>query len=163
MNNRQIIRTALIGFFAVAVTLIIGISFAESETLKHMRFWLVIGPLAASEILLTVSFCGLFGKSKEKAFPLKIGATMIPWGYFVFALFMTLLYSSDISDAAITILQAIVIIIVLFFIVAFEMASDTIQDHARETAEANAARMSYRATVNGILESLRGRFPGNIP
>ena len=161
MEKKQIIRTALLGVFSVALTLVIGISFAESETLKHMRFWFAIGPLAASEILLTVSSCGLFGKSKDKAFPLRIGSTLIPWGYFTFTLFMALLYSSDISDAAITIIQSIAIFIVMVFIVSFEMASDTIHAHAKETAEANAARISYRATVDGIMETLRGRFPDN--
>lgn len=162
MINRQIIRTILVGFFAVVITVIIGIVFAESETLKHMRFWIVVGPLAASEILLTVSFCGLFGKSRNKAFPLRIGAAVIPWTYFGFTLLMTVLFFVDgISDNVILALQLIAIFIVLIYVVAVEMAADTIQAHAEEFAAADAARVSYRATVDGLLETLRGRFSGD--
>lgn len=162
MINRQIVRTIIVGAIAVLITIAIGVIFAESETLKHMRFWIVTGPLAASEILLTVSFCGLFGKSRNKAFPLRVGATVIPWAYFGFTLLMTVLFFVDkVSDNAILAFQLIAIFVVLIFVVAVEMAADTIQAHAVESAAAEAARVSYRSTVAGLLETLRGRFAGD--
>jgi hypothetical protein len=162
MFNRQIVRTILVGAFAVLITIVIGVIFAESETLKHMRFWFVVGPIVASEILLTVSFCGLFGKSRNSAFPLRVGATVIPWTYFGFTLLMAALFFVDkISDNVIITLQLIAIFIVLIYVVAVEMAADTIQAHAAETAAADASRVSWRAMVDGILETLRGRFSGD--
>lgn len=162
MMNKQIIRTIAVGTIAILITLAIGIVFAESETLKHMRFWIVVGPLIASEILLTISFCGLFGKSRNKAFPIRMGAVVIPWAYFGFTLFMTLLFFVDgISDNVILVLQLIAIFVVLIYVVLIEMAADTIQAHAVESAAADAARVSYRATVDGVLETLRGRFTGD--
>lgn len=161
MFDKQMIRVFFFGLIVIAVTLVLGITFAESETLKHMRFWSVTGPLVASEVLLTVSFCGLIGKSKNKAFPIRIAGTVIPWGYFIFTLLMTLTYPTKLSSNAILAVQAVALLIAFGYIVAVEMAADTVHGHAAESAEANASRMSYRATVDGVLETLRARFPGD--
>ena len=161
-NTRQLVRTAFVGLVAVVITVVIAIVFAESETIRHLRFWSVVGPLAASEILLTISFCGLMGKSRNKAFPIRVGATVIPWAYFGFTLLMTALFFVEgISDSVIFTLQLIAIFIVLIYVVAVEMAADSIQAHAVETAAAEVSRASYRATVVGLLETLRGRFSGD--
>lgn len=161
MPDKQKMRVIMFGIVAVAVTIAIGIAFADSETLKHIRFWSVVGPLALSEILLTVSFCGMFGKTGNKSFPVRIAGSVIPWAYFGFTLIMTLIYSSKLSDGVIMAVQAVALLISFGYIISVEMAADTIQAHAVESASAEAARVSYRASVAGLLETLRGRFAGD--
>ena len=162
MEIKQKIRTIILGFIAVVITLVIGIVFAQDGTLRHLRFWSVMGPLIASEIFLTICLCGLFGKTRQASFPVRIAASVIPWAYFGFTLCMVLIYRfTPLSANVILTVQIIVMFLALVAFVAVEMASDAVQGHAVATAASNASRMSYRVTVEGVLETLRGRFGGD--
>ena len=163
--NKQQFRAFILGLLGILITLVIGIAVGGTENAKHMRFWCALGPVLASEVFLTISYCGLFGKSDKDSFPVRFAFSVVPWIYFSFSLLMALIVSVTsekiLSDLAVLIIQVIVLFIVLVYVVAVEMAADTIQTHAAESAAANAARMSYRATVDGVRETLRGRFGGD--
>lgn len=165
MANKQKLRAFIIGLLGIVITLVIAIAVGGTEKLQEMRFWCALGPLLASEIILTITYCGLFGRSDNASFPIRFAVSALPWLYFAFTLVMALIVSvvpaKAFSDTAVLIVQVIVMFIVLVYIVAVEMAADTVQAHAAESAAANASRMSYRATVDGILETLRGRFGGD--
>ena len=157
--QKGIIRIAALGAIVVLVTIVLGCVNVEQKTISTLRFWSVLAPVVFAEIITTIGWVRLVGQTRAKNFPMLFAFSGMPIFYFIFTLLMLFTYPvKDFSTQSLLTIQAIALVVVLFIVVGFAMAADSITAHATETAAAFAPRTSFRITVGGIVEILNPRF-----
>lgn len=148
---------ALFGVLTILVTIVLFYVRCEEGEFQTARNWFVLGPLLLSELLFVLQLCGNIRKLDSKTSPLSIVVTVLLPLYFFFALIMTVVAHSSITDTQLATIQVLVAVIVLGLVMSTEIVGETIAANGAKTAKANVARNDFRFTVNDIIENLKQR------
>lgn len=143
------------GMAGIVVVLVMGVTAAIAllvvdSNSRNGLFWMSLGYLLYSELLLGLNVTDIFGSGQEKGMPFKAAQGVVLTIYFLFTLIIGLAARNFTSLNAYSIVQLVPALGVTVFVIVFAMAQ-----YARRSSDASVAKgQAGKAEMNSLLDDL---------
>lgn len=151
MNIRNISKgmAGLVVVLVMGVTTAIAFLLSDSDS-RNVFFWMSLGYLLYSELLLGLNVMDIFGSGPVQGMPFKTAHGVVLSIYFLFTLVMSLTASNFTSLTTFSIVHLLPALGVTVFVIAFTMAQ-----YARRSSDASVAKgQAAKVEINLLLDTL---------
>ena len=157
LNNR--IRILVLGLATISVTVIVAFLLKDEKT-TDARFWITWAPVLVGEVLVGAVALQAAGDSRTKI-TRRAAISVVPVVYVVFTLVLAAINGFIISDAWLSVFQAIGLLATLFFVVTSTMATEASERDEEATKKSLASRSSWRLELEDAAVTACNVFPDN--